>query len=45
MNSDVRNDLHLTATGIGHAYRPGHGFPPPGFRVRISFLNKVIFYV
>lgn len=32
MNSDVRNDLHLTATGIGHACRPGHGFPPPGFR-------------
>ena len=28
-----RNDLHLTTTGVGHAFRTGEPFPPPNIQV------------
>ena len=28
-----RNDLHLTTTGVGHAFRTGQPFPPPNIQV------------
>ena len=28
-----RNDLHLTTTGVGHAFRTGHPFPSPDIQV------------
>ena len=28
-----RNDLHLTTTGVGHAFRTGQSFPPPNIQV------------
>ena len=28
-----RNDLHRTTTGVGHAFRTGHPFPPANIQV------------
>ena len=28
-----RNDLHLTTTGVGHAFKTGQAFPPRNIQV------------
>ena len=37
---DVRNDLHLTSTGNGHAYKYPLTFPPVNFKVKIMLVVK-----
>lgn len=35
--TEKRNDLHLTTTGVGHAFRPSIPFPPADFKVRLQY--------
>ena len=38
-----RNDLHLTTTGVGHAFRTGQPFPPPNIQVLLTCIKAVVF--
>lgn len=35
-SSEKRNDLHLTTTGVGHAFQSPISFPPEDFKVRLQ---------
>ena len=40
--SEKRNDLHLTTTGIGYAYKPSVPFPSNEFKVSELVVKKII---